>query len=191
MRTTKSYDPHATALIATWAGYQLQSLISVNTIGLAIWGWILGGAIIGLRLRIVDNTLDFYKQSEPRHKLIRFYPTILVGLILGSIIGRAPLATDISFRNSLESRKLELVKAAAYKWPQSPEKMYQIATIFSKNELSELANEVSTDAVRIFPRSFENWELLYNLQPDNSSEKSRILSRMKELDPLNPIYNKQ
>ena len=191
MHNTKSYDPHATALIAAWTGYQLQSLISVNSIGLAIWGWVLGGAIIGLRLRIVDNTIEFYKQSEPRHKPIRFYPTILVGLILGSIIGRAPLATDISFRNSLESRKIELVKATAYKWPQSPEKMYQIATIFSKNELNALANEVATDAVRIFPRSFENWELLYNLQSNNSSEKSRILSRMKELDPLNPIYNKQ
>ena len=114
----------------------------------------------------------------------------LIGIILGSIIGRAPLATDISFRNSLESREIELVKAAAYKWPQSPEKMYQIATIFSKNELSELANEVSTDAVRNFPRSFENWELLYNLQPEASNEKNRILSRMKELDPLNPIYTK-
>jgi O-antigen ligase len=190
MRNTKSYDPHTTALIAAWTGYQLQSLISVNTIGLSIWGWVLGGAIIGLRLRIVDNSIDFYNHSEARHKPVKFYPTILIGLILGSTIGRAPLATDISFRNSLESRKIELVKAAAYKWPQSPEKMYQIATIFSKNELSELAKTVATDAVRTFPRSFENWELLYSLQPDNSSEKSRILSRMKELDPLNPIYNK-
>lgn len=187
---TKSYDPHTTALIAAWVGYQLQSLISVNTIGLAIWGWVFGGAIIGLRLRIINNTIDFYKHSESRHKSTKFYPTILVGLILGSTIGRAPLATDISFRNSLESRKIESVKGTAYKWPQSPEKMYQIATIFSKNELSELANEVSTDAVRNFPRSFENWELLYNLQPQASNEKNRILSRMKELDPLNPIYTK-
>jgi O-antigen ligase len=187
----KSYDPHTTALIAAWAGYQLQSLISVNTIGLAIWGWVLGGAIIGLRLRIVDNSIHFYKNSESRHKYTKFYPTILVGLVLGSTIGRAPLATDINFRNSLESRKIELVKAAAYKWPQSPEKMYQIATIFSKNELSELADKVSTDAVRNFPRSFENWELLYNLEPETSEEKSRILTKMKKLDPLNPIYAKQ
>jgi O-antigen ligase len=191
MSNTKSYDPNTTALIAAWAGYQLQSLISENTIGLAIWGCVVGGAIIGLRLRIADNSIDFFKHSESRHKTIKFYPTILVGLILGSIIGRAPLATDINFRNSLESRKIELVKDAAYKWPQSPEKMYQIATIFSKNELNELANEVSTDAVRIFPRSFENWELLYNLEPETSEEKSRILSRMKKLDPLNPIYAKQ
>ncbi len=35
-------------LFAAWAAYQLQSVVSIDNIGLTIWGWVLGGAIIGL-----------------------------------------------------------------------------------------------------------------------------------------------
>ena len=35
-------------LFAAWVAYQLQSVVSIDNIGLTIWGWVLGGAIIGL-----------------------------------------------------------------------------------------------------------------------------------------------
>ncbi len=35
-------------LLASWIGFQAQSLISIDNIGVSIWGWLLGGAIIGL-----------------------------------------------------------------------------------------------------------------------------------------------
>jgi O-antigen ligase len=35
-------------LFAGWVAYQLQSVVSIDNIGLTIWGWVLGGAIIGL-----------------------------------------------------------------------------------------------------------------------------------------------
>jgi UDP-N-acetylmuramate-alanine ligase len=38
----------STLLFSAWIAYQAQSLISIEFIGLSIWGWILGGALIGL-----------------------------------------------------------------------------------------------------------------------------------------------
>jgi O-antigen ligase len=35
-------------LLASWIGFQAQSLISIDNIGVSIWGWLLGGAVIGL-----------------------------------------------------------------------------------------------------------------------------------------------
>jgi len=35
-------------MFAAWVAYQLQSLVSIDNIGLTIWGWVLGGGIIGL-----------------------------------------------------------------------------------------------------------------------------------------------
>jgi len=35
------------ALVGAWAGYEAQSVISINQIGLAVWGWLIMGLIIG------------------------------------------------------------------------------------------------------------------------------------------------
>jgi len=35
-------------IFAAWVAYQFQSLVSIDNIGLTIWGWILGGLIVGL-----------------------------------------------------------------------------------------------------------------------------------------------
>jgi hypothetical protein len=43
---TKAYDGVFVTLTTAWVCYQLQSIISINQIGLAIWGWLFGGALI-------------------------------------------------------------------------------------------------------------------------------------------------
>jgi hypothetical protein len=42
----KNYDPIFIALTAGWACYIAQEIISINQIGLALWGWLLTGAVI-------------------------------------------------------------------------------------------------------------------------------------------------
>jgi O-antigen ligase len=37
-----------TGLLAAWIAFHSQSLISIDNIGVSIWGWVLGGSIIGL-----------------------------------------------------------------------------------------------------------------------------------------------
>jgi hypothetical protein len=37
-----------TGLLAAWVAFHSQSLISIDNIGVSIWGWVLGGSIIGL-----------------------------------------------------------------------------------------------------------------------------------------------
>ena len=36
--------------VAAWVTYEAQSFISIDNVGIAIWGWILGGIIIGLSI---------------------------------------------------------------------------------------------------------------------------------------------
>lgn len=44
-------------LLSAWIGFQSQSLISVDNIGISVWGWLLGGSILGycLSLEKVNN----------------------------------------------------------------------------------------------------------------------------------------
>lgn len=42
-------------IISAWIGFHAQSLISIDNVGLSIWGWVLGGTIVGLSLQKTDS----------------------------------------------------------------------------------------------------------------------------------------
>jgi hypothetical protein len=46
VRRMQGYDAVFIAMTAAWICYQTQSLISINQVGLALWGWVLTGALI-------------------------------------------------------------------------------------------------------------------------------------------------
>lgn len=54
-------------LLATWIGFQSQSLISIDNIGISIWGWLIGGVILGLQFR--KNTQSTLKLSNPSRSI--------------------------------------------------------------------------------------------------------------------------
>lgn len=178
------YNPYFTALFVAWLGYQIQSVISINQIGIAIWGWILSGAIIGYE-RITSGKIEISMTNVGSSNLITANK-VTVGLVVGIIIGIPPVNTDVAFKNAIDSRQIKLVQESAYKWPQSPQKMFQVAAIFRQNSLFPLSAQVAKDAVVKFPRSYENWELIFTLEGISNLEKQNALNKMKELDPLNP-----
>jgi O-antigen ligase len=47
LQNSKGFDPLLATLIAIWIGYIAQSVISINQLGVAVWGWIYAGLIIG------------------------------------------------------------------------------------------------------------------------------------------------
>jgi O-antigen ligase len=178
------YNPYFTALFVAWLGYQIQSLISINQIGVAIWGWILSGAIIGYE-SITSGKIEISMTNVGNSNLTTA-SKVTVGMVVGIIIGIVPVNTDVAFKNAIDSRQIALVQESAYKWPQSPQKMFQVAAIFRQNSLFPLSAQVAKDAVVKFPRSYENWELLSTLENISDLEKKDALDKMKELDPLNP-----
>jgi O-antigen ligase len=49
-------------LLAAWVAFHSQSLISIDNIGVSIWGWVLGGSIIGLS--VSDSESDVKDQKQ-------------------------------------------------------------------------------------------------------------------------------
>jgi O-antigen ligase len=177
------YNVYFVALFAAWIAYQIQSIISINQIGLAVWGWVLSGAIIGYERqtsRVIE--LEVVKNIKSS---VTIYTKVAAGAAIGIIIGIIPLNSDTAFRAALDSKQINLVQESAYKWPQSPQKMFQVAALFRQNSLFPLSAQVAKDAVVKFPRSYENWELLSTLEGISDLEKKGALNKMKELDPLN------
>ena len=184
LKREDEYNIYFVALFAAWIAYQIQSIISINQIGLALWGWILSGAIIGYE-RHTFGALELEVVKNAKSSLM-IYTKVVAGAVIGIIIGIIPLNTDVAFRTALDSKQIKLVQESAYKWPQSPQRMFLVADLFKQNSLFELSAQVARDATIKFPRSYENWELLSTLGSISNLEKQNALDKMKELDPLNP-----
>jgi O-antigen ligase len=49
-------------VFSAWVAFHAQSLVSIDNVGISIWGWILGGSIIGISISSNLNPLEDKKQ---------------------------------------------------------------------------------------------------------------------------------
>jgi O-antigen ligase len=67
LRKFKGEDRNTLAVFfIAWLAFQGQSLISIDNIGISIWGWVLAGIIVGLSVEKSENYLPKEKVKEGR-----------------------------------------------------------------------------------------------------------------------------
>ena len=177
---TKSFDAPLAGIVGAWFAYVAQSLISINQIGLAVWGWVFSGAIIGY---------EIYTRTEKqvtKRITVDSLGSILIGGFCGLIVGLPPLVSDLVYRNAIDSREIVRVENAAYQWPQNGDRMIQIAATFRDNNLLDQAIKVARDATKFAPERYEAWLVLSSLPNLPEAERIQAIAKMKELDPFNP-----
>jgi O-antigen ligase len=183
-RKLDSYDPIFISLTGSWVCYQVQSIISINQIGIAMWGWVLGAAIIAYEKSLSNGSSVYVFQKTVKTGVASMGQ--LIGVILGIIISIPPFLADTNFRTAIDSRKIHLILDSAYQWPQSSRRMYQVAAVFKQNEILDIAERVAQDSVAKFPRSYESWKLLSTLSTLSENDRKTAVEKLKELDPNNP-----
>ena len=188
------YDPIFVALTVVWVGYQLQSLVSINQIGLAVWGWALTGILIAYEssTRVAHNL----PLSQPIKKSVKKMNPVLtpnlisgVGILVGSLIALPPLNADAKWFSALKSRSANQVEASLNSSAFNPSESMRYAeaiNIFQSSGLPLLARKYVLISIKYNPRSFYAWKQLYLLSDSSKDEKLLALQKMTELDPLNP-----
>ena len=192
----KAFDPILAVLSATWFGYQIQSIISINQIGLAIWGWVLTGAAISYE-RITrstenndvlnDKKIKSAKNSSTEQARATIFASAF-GLI-GLLIAVPPFSSDSKWRSAQVSQTLEQLEGSmlsSYFNPQNSMKYMTNIQILEQSNLPEISHKYALEAVQWNPESFELWKLLYFLRNSTTEDKALALANMKRLDPLNP-----
>ena len=192
----KKYNPVFVAMTVAWVGYQLQSIISINQIGLAIWGWLFSGALIAYEVstRNADAPATQEKTRKgpkPRTAEQTFSPTLLagVGLVIGGLIACPPYTADNKWRNALASSSIEQLEAAlvtGYLYPANSNKYASAVGIFEQNKFPDQAYKYAKIAVEFNANDFDSWKILYSISKSSPEEKADALANMKRLDPLNP-----
>ena len=191
IKRSESFNVGFVGLIAGWVAFQAQSIISINQIGLALWGWVLSGLIIGYEI----NTRGSGDASEKKTGKSATKPVqasaattlaAFVGLIVGVLIGMPPYLASAKYKGALETSNPTVIQEAAYIWPVDPSRMTQVALTLNQNKLEDQGLEVALNAVERFPDNFGAWATLSNMNKATEEQKAEAFAQMKRLDPLNP-----
>jgi O-antigen ligase len=174
------FDVGFAAVLGAWVAYLAQSLISINQLGLAVWGWVMMGAIIGYEI----NTREKIETKTVKSA----YSTVAIalGFIIGLGVGLPLMVADATFRSTVKSGDVLKIEASVRQWPQSVTRMTLAAQILREGDLPDRSIVLAREAVEFNPMNFEAWREL-SLQP-NATESERVQAEetMKKLDPFNP-----
>jgi hypothetical protein len=196
LRRTRVYDPVFVGLSVAWIGYQLQSIISINQIGLAVWGWVLTGALIAYEsTQRKGNEVEISKAKTPLRKTKQqgeFFSNPLIaglGAVVGLILACPPMSADMAWVKATESGNFTEVQKAlepSYLHPRSSERLVNAVGIMENSKLYDQAREYALKATEYNPNNFDSWLTLFSVQNSSAEEKELALENMKRLDPRNP-----
>lgn len=93
-------------LFASWITFHAQSLVSIDNIAISIWGWVFGGALIGLSIKVLtkDPTKNTpVKTRNESQKILASSVAVLFTFIFCSFLYRAE--TSMYFLRSIYSNQ--------------------------------------------------------------------------------------
>ena len=187
----RAYNGTFVALATTWLAYQLQSIISINQIGLAIWGWVLVGALVAMEYSTRPDQEGAEKTKSAKQKELIFSPQLVggIGVVIGALIAVPPMAADMAWKSAIASQNVQNVEAAltpSYLKPRDSSRLAQAVLLFENSKLYDQAYKYAKEGVAFSPNYFDAWRVLYSISKATQEDKDLALSNMKRLDPKNP-----
>ena len=197
IRRSTSFDGVFAGLFAVWIGYQAQSLISINQLGIVVWGWVFSGLIIGWDIYSSNSveSEDVIQEKKKGKSAKNIHQQLLaptsivatfVGLLLGLIMAVPPLASSIAYKNGRESGKVQNLVESVYKKPRDVTRMVDVAVILANQKLVKESVAVITDAAKEFPDYYGTWAVMAQLPGVPVEQLAQAKAQMKRLDPFNP-----
>jgi hypothetical protein len=191
IKRSQGFNAGFVGLVAGWVAFQAQSIISINQIGLALWGWVLSGLIIGYEINTRGEITVSEKKLGKRaaNQVGASAGTALamfLGLVIGLLIGMPPYLASAKYKGALETGNATVIQQAAYIWPVDPSRMILVANALNENKLEDQALKVAIDGVEKFPDNYGVWATLNSMTKATDMQKEQALTQMKRLDPLNP-----
>jgi hypothetical protein len=197
LKRSTGFDPALAGLIAVWIAYQAQSIISLNQLGLAVWGWIISGLIIGYEIntRTKETVLDVkppvskgrnVKKPVNSGVSSKTLVSMVAGGVVGLLVGLPPFIASAKFKTAFESGDAVKFENAAYLWPYEPLRYGQVGLVLQSNKLDAQAQRVVDAGLLKFPDEFGLWSLASKLSTATPEQVAKAKEEMKRLDPNNP-----
>ena len=192
VKRKSEFDVSFTALVAGWVAYEAQSLVSINQLGLGVWGWSLTGLLVGYEINTRDSAPVDVQKASRKGKVIaeKLNAGALVITFFTTGIGLAialpPYLAANKFYMALQSGDANVIQPAAYIQPYDRSRFTFVAQILQENKLEDRAIVVLRDASKIYPDSYEIWNRWAGIASASPNDIARAKAEMKRLDPYNP-----
>jgi hypothetical protein len=153
----------------------------MNNIGIAIWGWVFSGLLIGYE---INTRKDEVKVNNIKSSNSTFAKSL--GVLIGILIVLPQVLVDAQFKSSVESKDYSKIYQNSLQWPQSVKRITLIAEDLSVAGFPVQSRELIIQAIELNPRNFEAWLVFARLPNSTTEEVKFALEKLRELDPLNP-----
>ena len=191
LRKSRGHEQIVVAvLFAAWIAYELQSLISIDNLGVAIWGYLLGGALVGISC---TSTLKSEKISilQPLFSagmaLVMFIVAVLFfsGEVSVQTLKRSPTPKT---QSELMAYRASALKPLHYVF-QEP--IFAVTSAASLAYASDFSGAISrlNSVITSDPLNYDAHYLLARIYEYEKIWSSAIQTRLKiaKLDPYNQI----
>ena len=197
VRRNDGFDPFFGASVGAWVAYHVQSFVSINQLGLAIWGWVLSGLIIGYEIntQVEEIGREGPKRLKPSGKKSKTSAqelsskavlSLFMGVIAASLIASPLFFANARFHAAMNANDLKAVEAAGNQFPKDERRLYMLAGILRNAQQDMKAIVVLRDATLRYPDSFDLWTLWTTIPTASPSDIASAKAQLKRLDPFNP-----
>lgn len=198
VRRDKHFDVYFTALVSAWVGYQAQSLISINQLGLGIWGWTSTGLLIGYAWRTeqVKPSKMFKSKKKTRkvsqevvtsNKSLLVFVTTL-SAVLGLVVSTPPYLAAGKYISALRTTNAVALQETTSLTPSNRRQLFETARIFADNKLFDRSLTVLREATQKYPDYFDLWQLWLAIPTASPEEITKAKAELRRLDPNNPEW---
>jgi O-antigen ligase len=195
VRRLKSYDPIFVALASIWICYQIQSIISINQLGLAVWGWLLSGLMISYERvtrpqdqQVEGKGIQSKSNKKSKEPVVAAGLIASVGMVVGLLIALPPYTSDYKYLKAMNSQNLEKIEDALKPSYFNPIAFFRIVGVvgaLERSELPDIAIVYARQAVELSPNEYDAWKTLYRATASTPEEKTKAKKMMLLTDPLN------
>ena len=191
-KRSQDFDPVFASIVAGWVAYQAQSVISINQLGLGVWGWSITGLLIGYELNTRHRTNnEQIKLSGKAGKKKEQIPALalLIAIAIGAIgaaVSLPPYLAANEYYKALQSGDGNVLYESAYLKPYDRTRFLYTAQIMAENKLEDRAIKILSDASELYPDSFEVWQRWSQIPSATPAQIAKAKAEMKRLDPFNP-----
>ena len=162
-------------LLSAWIAFQAQSVISIDNIGISVWGWLLNGAIFGLASRkdLQNNLIEQSKSSKISKNQITVFPFLISTVVLIPTLILSVLLMRIESNTSVASSVLNDYASQPNK---SSAVSQQLLRLLDQHSSYVLENKIADPNYKI--------QIVYDLF--NSGEQQESIRAANEVVKNNP-----
>jgi hypothetical protein len=196
LRKLREFDALFVSALGVWIVYLITAFFSIDQLGLAVWGWVIGGALIGISKGIIDEPekgdVKGKKISDAeKAKIIErnatnaLIPQLLLFLMfIGAVV--PAFKGDMDWAEARRSGKAQIIADQVAKWPQDEIRYSNAMYSFLTSGLEGQAVPLIQQGLQMFPRSSVLWNYLYQNPKTPVEQRNLAREKLLELDPLNP-----